>query len=364
MAEFLRCEECGVPERIAAERQWLNSGVVVQRGNRILRTGFLEVDNLDPLYAGIAEIIGMPIDRLIAESTRKGGRRYVQGLIPPGIQDMLRDGSLELEAVIDLLLQTAEISGYGRCELLELYLDKSFDDGMFFHVGDHVRFKVTDPYSIAPVSGVFAGACEAVTGFPFTVEYKETGANAYEIKTSSADHSDEAEERLEIKEYHYREGNIELEKCSTCGLPKALSSFKWIDDKGTIVDTRSGRRMVGVGPYIMDPLFEELEEELGDAIPRAVVESQRRFIKTGFISVEEVRDEDAYRAQLALKGMGNLREMKMKADGLRMRIENADCYLMLVGTAQALFEMAFDVDSHVEWELAGEGDLDIQVTPS
>ncbi len=92
MTEFKRCEECGVPEEIAAQRQWLSSGVVVQRGNTVQRTGFLETANVGPLYAGIAEIIGIPIDRLIVESTRKGGVRYVRRLLPPQIQESIREG--------------------------------------------------------------------------------------------------------------------------------------------------------------------------------------------------------------------------------------------------------------------------------
>ena len=36
---------------------------------------------------------------------------------------------------------------------------------------------------------------------------------------------------------------------------------------------------------------------------------------------------------------------------------------MMVGLAQGIFEMAFDVDSNVDWELSGEGDLEVRVTP-
>ncbi|MEW6554666.1 MAG: hypothetical protein AB1384_10320 [Actinomycetota bacterium] len=363
MATFKRCEECGVPEQIAVERQWLNSGVVVQRGNIMQRTGFIESANLGPLYAGIAEIIGIPIDNLIVESTRKGGGRYVRGILPPQIQEAVRDGSLALEPIIAVLLATAEVSGYGRCEQVGLRYDTGAELSLEAHAGDFVTLRIENPYSIAPVVGVFTGATEAVTGLPFRADYQETGANTYDIKISVGEHAIESGERLEAHAYDYREGDIVLEPCSTCGLPRALAAYKWDDDQGTITDTRKGRRMVGVGPYVMDPLFKELEEELGDAIPRAVVESQRRFVKSGFYSVDEVRDFDAFRAELALKGMGNLRELELGPEGLRMRIENADCYLMMVGLMQGIFELARGVDSEVEWELSQEGDLQIQVTP-
>ena len=363
MTEFKRCEECGVPDQTAIDRQWLNSGVIVQRGNVLQRTGYLETANLGPLYAGIAEIIGLPLDRLIVESTRKGGGRYVRGILPSGIQENVRGGSLTLEPIIAALLFTAELSGYGKCSLVELRFDTAAEVSVEAHAGDFVTLRIEDPYSIAPVAGVFNGATEEVTGLPFTVGYQETSPGVYDIKVSVGEHAGEIVERLEPHEYHHRDGDVELERCSTCGLPKALSVYKWDEERGTITDTRKGRRMVGVGPYVMDPLFEELEEELGDAIPHAVVESQRRFVKTGFYSVDEVRDFDDYRTELALKGMGNLRELKMSPEGMRMRIESTDCYLMMVGLMQGIFEMAFDVESNVEWEISGEGDLEVRVTP-
>lgn len=363
MAELKRCEECGVPEQIAVEREWLNSGVVVQRGNMQQRTGFMEVANLDPLYANMAAILNMPMDRFLLESTRKAVAGYVRGILPEGLQDMLRSGTLKLEALIGVLLVEAETSGYGKCGLLEVHADPASEGGAGFRPGDYVVLQVEDPYSIAPVAGVFTGSCEAVTDLPFVVEYEETSSGVYRVKASVGEHSEETEERLEFKPYIHREGDIVLEPCPTCGVPKALSAFVWHDDRGTIIDTGTGRRMVGVGPYVTDPLFYELEKELGEEMPRGVVEAQRRFIKTGFYSVDEVRDEDAFRARLALRGMGNLRWMKMGPEGISMRIDNAGCYLMTVGTAQAVFEMAYDVDSQVEWELSPEGDLEVRATP-
>lgn len=363
MAEFKRCEECRVPETFANERQWLNSGVVVQRGNPRQRTGFIEGDNLAPLYAGIEEIIGMPVDRLILESTRVAGGRYVRGLLPPGVEGMLRDGSLLLEGLISVLVHTAMVAGYGKCEVLELDIDPIGADGLILYPGDYITIRVSEPFSIAPIAGIFAGSCEVATGSPFVVDYEQVSPGVYEVRSTLGEYFDAYEERFESREYRHREGTVELEPCPTCGVPKELSAFTWHDDRGVILDSRSGRRMVGIGPYMTDPLFEELEKELGDIVPRAVVEAQRRFIKTGFYSVGEIMDEEGFRVRLALRGMGNLRQMRMAPDELWMRIDNSDCYLMTVGMVQALFEMAYEVESWVEWQRTAEGDLYINVTP-
>jgi hypothetical protein len=302
------------------------------------------------------------MDPLIVECTRKGGGRYVQTLLPTGVKEGVIEGALSLEGIIAALFYTAEVAGYGGFELLGYSYNTGAGPAVEDHAGDFVTMHVTDPYSIAPVAGVICGAVEDVTGLPVNVDYAEVEPGTYEIKATVGEHAIESEERLEQPEYHYEGGDIELVPCPGCGLPKALSAFEWDGEKGIITDTRRGRRMVAIGPYVMDPLFKELEEELGEAIPRAVVESQRRFVKTGFYSVDEVRDVEGFRLHVALKGMGNLRELKMSPLGLRMTIDHAGCYLMMVGLMQGIFEMAYDMDSKVEWEFSQEDHLEVQVT--
>ena len=363
MPEVKRCEECGVPLLITSDRLWLNSGVIVQKSNQAQRTGFIETENLDPLYANIERIIGVPIEHLIVDVTRKGGADYARGILPPNMREMISDGKLTLEAVFSGLLRYSELMGYGKAELVELHYDIKRDTRFENHIGDYFIDRVKNPYSIIPLAGVYTGGCEVVTGSPFGVDYYEISPGLYELKFIVSEHDEELEDRLEVKAYRHRDGDIDLERCQTCNAPKGLSKFKWDEDNGFIINNWTSRRMTMVGPYVMDPLFEELEKELGDGIPSAVVESQRLFTKTGFYSIEEVTEEEDFRTQLALRGMGNVREVSMNAKGFRMRIDNAGCYLMAVGMAQGMFEIAFDVDSNVEWQVSEDGDLEVEVTP-
>jgi hypothetical protein len=64
---------------------------------------------------------------------------------------------------------------------------------------------------------------------------------------------------------------------------------------------------------------------------------------------------------LALRGFGNLQEMAWEQERLRMRIENPCLHLLLVGFAQGLFELATDREAEVEWRLAEDGDLLVEV---
>jgi hypothetical protein len=121
--------------------------------------------------------------------------------------------------------------------------------------------------------------------------------------------------------------------------------------------------MVLLAPYELDPVFQELEEELGDTIPATVVEAQRRYTRDNFHSLWNIMDEDDFRAQFALRGLGNVREVKARKGGLRLRMDNAALHLMIAGSMQGAFEAATGAASRVEWELSKEGNLQVEVKP-
>ncbi|MEW6553895.1 MAG: hypothetical protein AB1384_06385 [Actinomycetota bacterium] len=349
------CPECGVPEQITTNYQWLNSGVMVQRNDISRRVGFLESENLDPLYTGIGKIIGMPIDRLVIDISRRGTVEYFNTLIPPEARGMVRGESLGPDSVAAFMTTTGQLNGFGKYEIVDIRYIGNADD--------HTVINVSEPFSLLLIAGTQAGGCEVVSGSPHEASFREVSPGVYEVTATVSSRDERLDERMPIKEYRHREGDIELEKCATCGGPVALAGFRWLLDRGIISNVHTRRRMAMMGPEVQDPLFEELERELGDTVPAVVVEAQRRFVKTGFYSIEEIGDEGDFRTQLALRGFGNLREISVRARGMRMRVDNAACYLMTAGIAQGLFEMAFDVDSYVEWELSRDGDLEIEVTP-
>jgi len=355
MQQIKLCPECKAPEQITRDHLWLNSGVIVHKANQATRLAFIECENLDPLFKGIGEIIGMPIDRMVIDIARRAAAIYLGNQIPPQVRDMIRKQELELEPIIDTMIVTSRLFGLGKYELVDI---RSEGDE-----GDYNISRISEPFSLLICAGTIAGSRQALSGRPAAVSYKEVSPGVYNIKASAGEHSEELKERLHFKEYHHRDGDIELERCATCGGPKALSGFRWHLDRGVIINTHTTRRMALLGPANLDPIFNVLEEELGETIPRVVVEAQRRFVKTGFYSISDVSDEGDFRDQLALRGLGDLRDIKMGSKGLRMHIDNAAVHLMIVGLAQGFFEMAFDVDSQVEWELSEKGDLELEVTP-
>jgi hypothetical protein len=355
MAEVKRCPECRVPEQVTRDRTWLNSGVIVQSRNMSHRVCFIETENLDPVYKGVGEIIGMPIDRFIMDLTRRGAGNYIRGITPPEVKNLVKSGALRPDIITDFLMQYCELSGYGKYEFVDSRTKGDKEDYMII--------RVTDPYSILTVSGSFAGACEIFTDVSGEVDYREVAPNVIEIKAYLTEQTRQSLGRLQVKEYYHRDGDIDLERCATCGGPKALSGYEWHTDSGIITNNRIARRMALVGPYLLDPVFEELEVELGKDVTAAAVDLQRRFVKSKMYSIAEISDEEDFRAQLALRGLGNLKEIQTGAKGMRMRIDNSADYLMIIGMAQGLFEMAYGSETRVEWELSQNGDLEVDVIP-
>lgn len=79
--------------------------------------------------------------------------------------------------------------------------------------------------------------------------------------------------------------------------------------------------------------------------------------------MEDVGNEENLRKQLALRGLGELKEMKIGQRGFRLSLDNAGLPLIIVGLIQGLFETTFGTESYAEWELSSAGDLAVEVTP-
>ena len=353
------CAECGAPDQLINNHIWQNSGVIVFTRDETQREILVESENLDPLFQGIAEVIGLPIERQVIDVCRRSTRNLVRELVPQVVRELFTREDVDLEPVIfgitDIMFTASQLVGFGKFEHITHHYEPGGDNYFVNHC--------MHPYSLLLNRGNLAGTVEGVYDCEAGVESREIEPGVYELTASFSSHCEELEERLKLRPYVHRNGDIELERCSTCGGPAALSSFRWDLEEGVITNESTGRRITVMSPDVLEAVFDELEAELGDTIPRAVVEAQRRFIKSGGYSIDEISDEGDFRTQLAVRGYGNLRGIYLGRDGLNLSIDNAAAPLMIVGLAQGLFEIALDVESDAEWEISEEGDLEVKITP-
>ena len=354
MSEIELCPQCNTPKQFVDNHVWLAGGIIVQSNNRSHRMVLMESDNLDPLYEGIVDIIGVPIERIIIETKRRATREYISRLIPEEVKELILKKEMSVEPMIEALNVTSNIMGYGRTSLVAYRYEQDDED--------FVTERIENPYSVPLWCGDLTGSTEAVTQLDNTVTYRKLSQNTIEVTSRPSEHSPELKERLQPKEYAFTEGGIELERCSVCGGPAALSNFVWRPESGVITSKETGRRVAMLGPHYQEAIFDELEKELGETIPRVVVEAQRRFVKTGFYRVKELEDKEAFRSMLALRGLGDLQEITLTGGGLKVVIRNAALHLMLAGLLQGYYETTTGSESEVDFEMGDDGTLELNIT--
>jgi len=355
MSETPLCPECGVPTQFINNHLWLNGGIVVQSGDQEHRMVMVECDNLDPLFKEIEEIIGVSIERIVIETKRRATRDYLNRIIPDDVKKLVQSKQMDVVPLVEAVNVTGHVLGYGDSRLADIRYENEPED--------YVIEQIDEPYSLLLWCGDLAGSSEAVTSRDHDVSYRKLSPGLLEIKAWPSPRPEELQARLATEEFTYVEGDIELERCPVCGGPAALSAYRWDTEKGTIEMMETRRRVAMLGPAYLEAVFDELERELGEDIPRIVVEAQRRFTKKGLYSAEELGDEEQFRQLLAVRGFGNLREMKVDEGGFRMRLQNPTLHLLLAGLVQGYFETVTGGESDVDWEFTEDGTLVLRVAP-
>src|SRR4030042_508250 len=275
MSEFDCCDECGVPKVITDEYAWLTNVDIVQKRDQRNRIVLTECETLDPLFQGMEKIIGIPIEHIVIDCIRRTFRAYCKLFLPENM-DELRQNPKFVRVVGDSFIALATPQGVGKFEFVDMRYEGDEDD--FYTVS------IKEPYSLYMCVGCHGGAMEALFGRDQGLEYWEAEPGVYHIKAFPPERPEELKGRMKMSLYSPMPGDIELEECSSCGGPKMMAQNKWDLDRGVIMNKTANRRLVVMGPNQFDPIFKELERDLGDAIPGAAVEAQGLFTRTGFFN--------------------------------------------------------------------------------
>jgi hypothetical protein len=347
------CPECGVPTYISGQHRWLNNGDIVNATRQDERLTFMECEHFDPIFRRIEQEIKTSIERIVLTTNQAAVRVYIESLLPKEIGDMIRAGTLDLKTVDENLIELAKLNGYGKYEFVDMRYEKD--------EGDYYTTKLTKPFSHPIGMATHGAALEAMLGYDHEIRYTQSEPDVYEVTAFPHAHEEELKDRLlENVPYQHQDGDLEFEMCSSCGAPKRLSNYKWVVEEGQILNRATGRRVSLSGPNTINPVFRELEFELGDQIPRLITDEMRRITREGFLPAEILNNEEDLRWELAIRGLGNLRRLSMDAGGLELEIGNACLPVIVVGAIQGMYEANYDVDTQAEWELTEEGTLEIK----
>lgn len=353
MGKIKVCRKCGTPRLVSKEQNWLDNGVIQQTMDKANRMVFYETDNLSSLFEGIEGIIGLPIEHIVIESKRLDVKEYTEKLLSPIVRKIVR--RIGFGVVVTKLRNLGACYGYGAIELGDSR--RKNDDE------DYQSMLIRNPHSITFFTGEVLGAWEAVDGRESYATYGKTGADSYKVTVHIGKHPLELSGRLSHKRFPFKPGTSRFERCSACGIPLDVSRYRWDLKEGTIRHPETGRRMMIISPAGIGAVLGDLEAELGEAIPEAVVEAQRRFVRESMKDEDWQRGEDEYRSMLALRGLGQLADMEIDESHLTITIRNSCMPLLMVGTMQGIFELAGGVESSTyTWELVEDGDLSIKIT--
>jgi hypothetical protein len=363
-----------VPLMISGGHKWESNGVIALAMSPRNRMVFYESENIDNLFRGIGQLVGMPIENIVIESRRRETRRYIHKAFAVNLKDVpelaregLREGNLSGDSesgrkMMEIAREmNVNINNIGR---IYGYGDISLSEGWESGEGFPWRTQIIGPpYSLPLYAADMLGSVEAIEEDDLRVEYEEIGDGICKVDAYPGSHPIELKERLRRRTYDFKSGDISFERCPGCGLPFEVDRCTWGLDAGTITDPETGRRMAIFGPSSLEAVLDDLETELGEAIPEAVIRSQRDYVK-GFVGEDNWKqDAISFRRLIASRGLGNLTGFEGNRTSLKVTIENSCLHLLMAGTAQAMVEMVYGRESSVcEWSLAGDGDLNIIVT--
>jgi hypothetical protein len=343
---------------IGRQHTWHANGVITQARDPEHRMVFFESENIDRVFQKIEEIIGVSVERIVVESQRRSTREYLEKQFPLAVRRALY--ILQPGLIAKRMAGIANIYGYGHVEVVEV---RAGPLRRLRKEDDYLAMTIRHPYSIYRYCGDNLGGMEAVTGRACSVKKERIDEDTYRLELTVGRHPVELEERLTRRKYAYREGEVRVEKCPACGVPRVVARCVWDLENGIITDPTTGRRMALIGPASLDAAFYELESELGETIPETVIEAQRQFVKEAVHKGEWQAYTPSLEEIMAARGLGILTAFEADERRLSLTIRNSCLHLWMVGLAQGIFEMETGHENTTRaWSLSPDGELTVRVS--
>ena len=373
MAVLEVCKTCGVPRMISSMFNWGDNGVISISGSPKARMVFYESGNIDNVFRGIEELIGVPIEHIVTERKRRDTRRFMERVFTEQIE---RLASVLGGELVDNISSVDPARRQDILDIGDLVNSQATTIGMVYGYGD-IKFSdlwefwdtfpwrtqiIRNPYSVIFFSADMLATIEAFEQRDMVVKYEKVYDDIYLLSTRPGDHPIGLAERLKRKGSEIKPGDISYERCSECGVPLQIARCQWDSEEGTITDPVTNRRMAFFDPAAMDTVFEDLEAELGESVPEAIVEAQRRYGKLSMSADTWRKSGYDFKSYAAIRGLGNISAFKADEKRLTLTLENTSMHLAMVGMAIALYELAWGAENSThEWHRTDDGDLVITV---
>jgi hypothetical protein len=286
------CKGCGRPILVGRDQDWNSDGTITISGDPDTRMGILDQRMLTEMVERIEAVVGPAVQNMFAEGKRRYARHYIDTLLKGPLGFIVRHTKVGAMKAYQQLMETAVALGYGEMKI-EVY-----------ERGSRIGGTVRKPYFVPFLMGDVRAAFESVERLTSKGTWEAEGEDVTRMMVEKAG-EDRLEKRFIFEDKVRRPGDIDYERCKKCGLPKQIDRFEWNIEHGIITDGLSGDRVFIMGFNDINAVFTELEEALGDLVPKTVYEIAR---KQGFGQVKRgmIEDLDGFARDMALRGMAHV----------------------------------------------------------
>ncbi|MHB8780218.1 MAG: hypothetical protein ACYC55_02375 [Candidatus Geothermincolia bacterium] len=356
--QFKRCSDCDFPVLLGRWLKWGDNGTIIQRLSPEFRIVIMEADFLEDLFQRIEKALGISVRHIVFEAQRSSAKGFIGNWLKGVLGKVVRlPGARHI--AITQFNKLAILGGSVYSETLDY---KAHCCGVA---------RMRNPYSKDLMAAMVVGAFEALEQKPYRHTWIEEGDDLL-LRVDATEQRPEIADRMYLVFPPARPGRLRLERCPSCGVPKALGHLKWREDEGLIIDTRRNKRVNFIDAYVPGTVFREFRKELGEEVVPIIVEAQKEhfleYIKDVELDTEPARTpEERYHElldSLPLHGQGNPVSIVRKESHLEVVVENPYDELLLAGTMAACFQAVEAEEPEVNFKTLEEGVLQIIVRPS
>ena len=350
------CPRCGVPRILISEHRWLPNGTITLARDETHRMVLIDNDALNYTMDSIGERLGVPLEAIIQEAKRKSGKHFMDAVLSGAKGVVARN--LISTRVYDQLGKQVSMLGLGSAEVSS-YKRHCYLDGV-----------ITDAYSGPAITGDICGAFESVEGRAASASFvlADDGTVRCRIEADGGPRP-ESDDRSSYASPPMVGGRNIYELCPVCKAPVAVGrQYDFDDDRGIIVDTKTGHRVVLISVMTLTNLFGELTSELGGEVPRMMADTEKARVRDLIASKGKGLDTSEagylrYMKTLELKGMGNGSSVSVADGTVRARGDNPYYEPLIAGFLAGFYEATSGKEAAVEWTegTAGYSEVTIQV---
>jgi hypothetical protein len=316
----------------------------------------LILDNaaLDNTLESVQKLLGAPVDAIVTEAKRKSGRHFMDAVLSGVKGIFIRN--LASSSVYQQLSKQSSMLGFGNAEVTLYRRHRSLEG------------TVTDVYNGPAMAGDICGTFESVERCSGEVEYDVAPGGVLHLSIrAGGERGRGATDPTGYTSVSGLPGHNIFELCPVCKGPLDIGrQYSFDMDRGVIEHLKTGHRVVMIGVISLRSLFDELESELGDEIPRLLMTIEKDRVRDIIAGRGKELDVSAdgylrYMRTLVLKGMGSAAEASVDGSTVKARVDNPYYEPLVAGFLAGFYEAASGSGSRVEWTPATHGYTEVSL---